>query len=165
MTEPSAFWNDLNRDLEDPAAAAEFAANRDAIQAYDQALNAAIRDLASTDPDAAVLDRRIWEGAVDELEDGYFSAHLKPVAGSAEEAEASFEYVQVGDADKELVQLGGLFWLISETVKRTSGHVEGRSTLRFRRVERSIFTTAATLEREIMAKQEARRRTAGAGLG
>jgi hypothetical protein len=135
MTEPSAFWDDLNRDLADPETAAEYAANRAAIRDYDQALNAAVRSLSSLDPGAVVLGRRIWECAVDELEDDYFGAQLKPVSGNAEEAEASFDYLQVSDIDRPLLQLGALFWLISEAVKCRSGHVEGRSMLWFRRVD------------------------------
>lgn len=39
MSEPSAFWSDLTRDLEDPDAAAEFAANQAEVQAYDREVN------------------------------------------------------------------------------------------------------------------------------
>jgi hypothetical protein len=139
MTEPSAFWNDLNRDLADPETAAAYASNQAAIRGYDQEINDAVRSLSSLDPGAVVLGRRIWECAVDELGDDYFGAQLKPVSGNAEEAEASFDYLQVSDVDRPLLQLGALFWLVSETVKCSSGHVEGRSTLRFRRVDDGIL--------------------------
>lgn len=136
MPELSAFWDDLNRELQDPEMAAEFAANQAAVRAHDREVNDAIASLAELDPDATVLHRDIWEGAVDEIEDDWFGAHLKPVAGrAAEEAAASFSYLQVGDPDRPLLQLGALFWLISETVRLPGGHVEGRSTLRFRRTE------------------------------
>jgi len=39
MSEPTAFWVDLNRDLADPDVAADFAANQAEIQAHDQAVN------------------------------------------------------------------------------------------------------------------------------
>jgi hypothetical protein len=40
MSEPSTFWDDLNRDLQDPEVRAEFDANAARIQAFDAAANA-----------------------------------------------------------------------------------------------------------------------------
>ena len=136
MIERSTFWDDLRRDLADPETAAEYAANQAAIRDYDQEVNDAV---SSLDPGTVVLGQRIWECAVDEIEDDYFGARLKPVSGNAEEAKVSFDYLQVSDADRPLLQLGALFWLVSEVVKYSSGHVEGRSALRFRRLDDGIL--------------------------
>ena len=92
--------------------------------------------IAWFDPDAEVtiVQSRAWEGAVDEVGEDWFGAHLKPILGNAEEAHAEFTHTQVADFDLPLIQPGALFWFLAETVRRR-GQVEVRSQLRFRRIE------------------------------
>lgn len=131
----ATFWDDLNQDLQDPEVAAEFAENAARIQAYDAELNAAFHDLETNSPlePAEVFRRCAWEATVEGIEDEYFDAHLIPVLGDGEECQGSFEYLLVADFDRPLVQPGALFWVLSETVRRADGRVEGRSQMRFRR--------------------------------
>lgn len=101
---------------------------------YQAELDRAFRDFEDNSPleVATVLSRRAWEGSVDEIEDEWFGAHLKPARGDAEEGHGAWEYLQVADHERELIQPGGLFWLLAETVRRADGHVEVRSQVRFR---------------------------------
>lgn len=89
------------------------------------------------DQDVAVIKSLGWEGAVEEIGDDWFGAHLLPVLGDAEDAYASFNYTQVADFDLPLVRPGALFWFLAETVKRAGG-VEVRSQLRFRRLDEAL---------------------------
>lgn len=125
------------------------------------------------DRDVTVVKSRGWEGAVDEIGDGWFGAHLKPILGDAVEAHAEFTHTQVADFDLPLIEPGALFWFLAETVKRR-GQVEVRSQLRFRRVEEPEPSysdlvnaplkpeTVEALAQELASKDPARYRKAGA---
>lgn len=87
--------------------------------------------------DATVLEREVWECAVAAIgEDDWFSAHAIRHDNGRGDRDAYCEFYkdQVAEQDASLLIPGALFWWVIEVVRKASGHHEGRSAIRFRRV-------------------------------
>lgn len=108
--------------------------------AYEAELDRAFTDFEANSPlePAAVVSRRAWEAAVGEVEVDYFDALMKPARGDAEEGYGTFDFSQIADHERELVQPGALFWLLAETVRLAGGHIETRSQVRFRLADNGV---------------------------
>ena len=77
--------------------------------------------------------RQKWEGYVLDLSETTFSARLATIAGEGPELVAEIKLDAVDAADRDLVQLGAVFYWSIGYLKKPSGTIR-HSLLRFRRL-------------------------------